>query len=90
MKAYKLTFESVSPLGPGAQFYRGDVPCARPEEVPDEFWHVTEVEHDGSRADQYTTLRMWAESGQQLIRNVRWFEAETTEPEWVERPGPGT
>lgn len=81
---YKTTWEMVSPFAAGGAFYRGDDPACRPEDVPDDWWHTTEVEHNGDadRLDQYETLKGWAETGEQLIRNVQLWSMPVGE--WAE------
>jgi hypothetical protein len=55
--------------------------------VPDEFWVKTSRETDNPW-QQYNTLKQWAETGTQLIRNVKLFEMSGN-PQWVEsRPTP--
>lgn len=51
------------------------------EQIPDEYWHrvVRETEDPW---DQYRTLRAWAESGVEQVRNVQ-LERMETEPRWV-------
>lgn len=84
---YRVVFESVGPYANGGRYYRGDIPVGRPEEVPDKFWHETVAEHDNSERaqDQFTTLTRWADTGEQLIRNVRLLKAE--KPKWIEVEG---
>lgn len=83
---YRLSWEMVSAIGPGAQFYFNEEPLLGllPEDVPDEFWHtVTNERGDlGDIEDQARTLRKWADEGTQLIRNVRLERAN--EPEFEE------
>lgn len=78
---FKTSWESVSALADNGRFYRGEVAA---EEIPDEHWNLTEVEHDGNedRLDQYRTLKRWAETGEELVRNVRLWQAR--EPVWSE------
>ena len=84
---YKLEFEVVPAVGKGSQFYYGDNPVCNPEFVPDEFWVKTSRETDNPW-QQYNTLKQWAETGTQLIRNVKLFEMSGN-PQWVEsRPTP--
>lgn len=79
---HRVSFEVVSPFAAGGAFYRGDNPTCRPEDVPDEFWTTTTREADeASIRDQATVLAQWAETGEQLIRNVRMFKVDRTETE---------
>ena len=82
---YKLEFEVVSPVGPGAKFYQGEEPNCRPEAVPEEFW--SKVTRQGANLrDQYDNLKAWAASGEQLIRNVQLFQAVMTDWTLVDAP----
>lgn len=79
---HRVTFEVVSPFAAGGVFYRGDKPACRPEDVPDEFWTTTfrEADEDSIRG-QAAVLASWAQTGEQLIRNVRMFKVDRTETE---------
>lgn len=80
MIGYKVSFEMVSAIG-HPEYYRGSRPCVRPEQVPDEHWHMVERVGDGARA-QYEGLRRLVAEGE-LIRNVRLWEcAALPEIEW--------
>lgn len=81
---YKLEFEVVSAIGRGVQYYRGEMPICKPVEVPDEFWSKVSKQTDNPW-DQYNTLKKWAETGEQLIRNVRLLKA-TSLPKWEAVP----
>lgn len=82
-KTYKLRFEVVSAIGVGSQFYNGEEPNCKPADVPDEFWHVVE-KFDTNLWDQYRNLKKWAETGEQLIRNVRLYVAPVPNAKWAE------
>lgn len=84
MKIYRLEFEMVDALS-CPQFYRGENPICKPQDVPDRFWHKVKTEGDNPFA-QYNTLKRWAETGEQLIRNVKLFEGEASDIEWAELP----
>lgn len=79
---YKLEFQVVSALWPGNRFYSGDQPNCRPEEVPNEFWSTSSRETD-CPWQQYNTLKEWAKTGEQLVRNVRLFKM-VSNPTWEE------
>ena len=80
---YRLQFEAVLPMGPGAKYYYGEKPICRPEEVTDEAaWVKSDKTVDYDPWEQYRNLKRWAETGEQLIRNVKLFEAG--EPTWKE------
>ncbi len=82
-KKYKLTFEVV-PFGAntGKYYHNNGDSKVKPGDVPDQFWNAVEREDDDPWA-QYTRLKLWAVTGEKLIRNVRLYELET-EPKWVE------
>lgn len=68
---YRIEWEMVGPIGPGRIFYAGERerPNCRPEEVPDEYW--TRIKRETPDPwDQFHQLSRWAESGEELIRNV--------------------
>lgn len=77
--SYRITWEGVMPMGKGASYYHGERPICRPEDVPDEAWTAGENITDDPW-DQYNGLKGWAESGEELIRNVRLFKRE--DPDW--------
>lgn len=83
---YKIEFESVSAVGEGNQFYCGDEPNCRPDNVPNNFWHKTIRETEDPQ-QQYKTLLGWAKEGTQLIRNVKLFKSDVN-PEWKEIDSP--
>jgi hypothetical protein len=70
----KISFETVSAIG-HPEYYNGDAPSVRPEQVPDEHWHT--VERVGEDVhDQYNGLRQLMEQGE-LIRDVRLLQGES-------------
>lgn len=73
MKIYKIQWEQVLPFREATKFYTGEEPNCKPQDVPEEFWHKTTRE-DSSPWQQYETLKLWAETGEQLIRKVQLFE----------------
>lgn len=73
-KSYKLEFEVVISNGNGSRFYTGEKPNCKPSQVPDEFWSKVEKQ-DSDPFAQYHTLKKWAETGEELIRNVKLSEA---------------
>jgi hypothetical protein len=96
----RVSWEMVLPFADGGRFYRGDDPACHPAQVPDEFWtkssREVEVNPSAERLgddpagdgllDQAVTLRRWAETGEQLIRNVKLEQCP--DPVWVEVPVP--
>ena len=80
MSKYRLTFELVGPYK-GSKFYSGSKPNCRPEDVPDEYWDKVDKE-DNDPWQQYQKLKEWAETGEQLIRNVKLYAAP--DQEWKE------
>ena len=72
---YKIQFEAVLPMGPGAKYYKGEKPACHPMKVPDEAWVQSEREADDPW-QQYNTLKEWEASGEHFIRNVRLFKAD--------------
>lgn len=85
MTRFRLEFETVNPIvWPAA--YRGDDPAVRPEDCPDAMWDPVSREASGDDIsgirDQYATLKRWADTGEQLIRNVHLYRA--SEPFWEE------
>lgn len=81
-KRFRLEWQSVSAIR-WPEAYRGERPALLPEHCPDEMWHSTSREAD-DKSDilgQYQTLKRWAETGEELIRNVWLFEA--TAPAWI-------
>lgn len=82
---FRLEFETVSPMTwPAA--YRGDEPAVRPEACPDGMWHPVSREASGGDIpgikDQYAMLKQWADTGEQLIRNVHLYRSSA--PFWEE------
>jgi hypothetical protein len=82
MSIRKVSFEYVSAIS-HPEYYRGDNPCVRPEEVPDNHWTKVERERSAEGAtEQYNGLLELIGSGE-LIRNAELYEAETpAEPQW--------
>ncbi len=77
----KVVFEHVSAIA-HPEYYFGDNPVVRADEVPDEHW--TRTERQGEGVDkQHAGLLGLMESGE-LIRNVQLFEAATPAPQWRE------
>jgi hypothetical protein len=78
----KISFEHVSAIA-HPEYYHGDSPAVRVEEVPDEHWTHTERQGDDLNRQYCGLLELIA--GGELIRNVRLFEADApAEPEWRE------
>lgn len=77
----KVAFDHVSAIA-HPEYYRGDNPAVRPDQVPDEHWSHTE--RQGDVDSQHEGLLELIQHGE-LIRNVRLYEADTPEPaQWRE------
>jgi len=79
MTLRKVQFQAVSAIA-HPEYYDGDYPRVRAEQVPDEHWSTIEREGDGVE-DQYQGLLEIMASGE-LVRNPKLFEA--TDPTWTE------
>lgn len=77
---YKLEWEIVPVTVGGVQFYQNDDPVCKPSEVPEVYWTKVSKQTDNPW-QQFNTLKKWADTGEQLIRRVRLFEA-ANEPQW--------
>lgn len=78
----KVSFEHVSAIA-HPEYYYGDRPAVRPEQVPDEHWHLTERQGDDVD-EQYRGLLQLMGRGE-LIRNPRLYEADPpAEIDWRE------
>lgn len=82
----KVSFEHVSAIA-HPEYYYGDHPAVRTEEVPDEHWKVAERVGDDV-GEQYRGLLELMSRGE-LIRNPRLYEGDVpAEVEWREvKPG---
>jgi len=79
----RLEWEHVSAYR-HPEYYQGDNPQVRPEQVPDEHWeHLRRQDTGLNIAVQAEGLLGLVARGE-LIRNVRMFEAEIAEPTWRE------
>lgn len=78
----KVTFEHVSAIV-HPEYYSGDRPRVRPEDVPGEHWSLIERQGEGVEG-QFAGLRQLMASGE-LIRDVHLYEADApAEPQWRE------
>jgi hypothetical protein len=78
----KLTWEHVSAIA-HPDCYAGDGPAVRREDVLESYWSPVETDPRGSVAEQYNGIVLLIERGE-LIRNLRRYEAEIPDVEWVD------
>ena len=79
MSKYRIIWEMVNPIGPGAKYYdnfRGK-PICMPGDVEEKDWSEV-INNTDDPWDQYDTLKAWAKSGEHLIRDVQLYEISET------------
>lgn len=78
----KVSFEHVSAIA-HPEYYYGNGPAVRPEEVPDEHWTLTERVGDDVDAQYRGLLELMGRG--ELIRNPHLYEGDVlAEVEWRE------
>lgn len=77
----KLSWEYVSAIS-HPEHYRGGNPCVAAGDVPEAHWSPVERAGDDVASQHNGPIQLMGQG--ELIRNVRIFEGEATEPQWVE------
>lgn len=79
---YRLSFDSIPPTEAQRMELDGRPISEQYDDIPESLWYRVQTEREDPW-DQYRTLKGWAETKEQPIRNVK-LERRIDEPQWEE------